>query len=626
MSGICGVYDYMGYRPADPTVLGAMMEAIRHRGPDGEGSLVDGGLGLGVRRLGVIDLAHGDQPVYCEDGGVGVVLDGTIYNYRQLTHDMEAKGHKFGTLSDTEVIAHLYEEYGDECVDRLRGAFSFALWDRRERKLFIARDRLGAKPLYYTLQGNRLVFGSEIKAILKDTYVQKAADLGALATFMALGYVPGPETAFKDIKALPPGYAMSCTADEGVRQWRYWDISITPHESQVSDSERTDQLLHLVRESIRLALTSDVPLGALLDGGISSGIVVAMMSDLLDEPVKTYAVGGSGDEAASELTQARMIAERYSTDHHEVLVGGEQLPEVTEKVIWHLDQPIGDPSVVSAFFVSELAAKDARAVLSGDGGDELFAVHARYASERRARLFRAVPAFIKRGIVTRLGRRAVLGQRMTALRALCQPSELDRLVSWHSVLGDGVMSALLSPELLRQIDLRAPQTAFAGALEQAENPDALSQMQQIDIKLGLPDALLLPGDRMSMASAVDLRLPLLDRALVEYAAALPRRAKARGREAGHIWRQLAAGLLPEEVVGRTEPCRGLPIGQWYRTAAREYVHDLLSPTAVGNRGLFVPEFITRLLDRHDRGKADNGQLIWSLVSVELWHRLFIDGN
>src|SRR5581483_8020919 len=381
MCGIAGVYEFSGARAVDGARVQAMLDAIAHRGPDDEGIHLADGLGIGNRRLSIIDLPGGHQPIANEDGSVVVVFNGEIYNYREIRERLSARGHVLRTAGDTEAIVHLYEDLGEDCVQELRGMFSFAVWDARRRRLFVARDRLGIKPLYYSVRDGQLLFGSEIKALLPYLDAPVRPDLDALAWFLLLKYVPAPATMFEGIRALPPGHALSVDRD-GVRVRRWWDLSFAPVSHDLDEREATARLRDLLKDAVSSHLVSDVPYGAFLSGGIDSSTVVALMSQVLDHPVKTFAVGFTGrGEEMSELPYARMVAERYETDHHEVMVGADDFIGLAEKVVWHLDQPIADDACLANYMVAELASRHVKMVLTGEGGDELFAGYARYAGE-----------------------------------------------------------------------------------------------------------------------------------------------------------------------------------------------------------------------------------------------------
>jgi asparagine synthase (glutamine-hydrolysing) len=627
MCGICGVHEYRHRRPVDQATLGDMLAVIRHRGPDDEGVLLDGEVGLGARRLSIIDLAGGRQPIANEDGTVVLACNGEIYNYRELTDRLRRRGHRFSTAVDTEVILHLYEEHGQDCVHHLRGMFAFALWDAGRRRLFLARDRLGIKPLYYALAGERLIFGSEIKAILRHPAVSARVDLEALSNFLSLKYVPAPQTLFDGILALPPGCTLSCDAAGPVVR-RYWDLSFAGRADRRADEATyAEQLEALLEDSVREHLMSDVPFGAFLSGGVDSSTIVALMSQFLDEPVKTFSVGFTGEGAAfSELPYARLVADRYQTDHHEVFVGARDLIDLSEKVIWHLDQPIADEAALANLMVAELAARHVKMVLTGEGGDELFAGYARYVGERFAWLARRAPAPVRSLALAASARLPGLRRPKIALFALCQPDEIARLTDWFPLFNREAKAALLSDDLRRALGGATADAVVARQLAGSDATDPLSRMLYLDTKLWLPDDLLARGDKMSMAASLEARVPLLDHRLVEFAASLPPDLKLRRLARKYLLKKVARRWLPGPVVDRKKQGFPMPMSLWFRGEARPFVRDHLSPSTVRRRGLFDPTYVERLLVEHEAGTADHGGLIWGLLGVELWHRLFLDAG
>ena len=626
MCGICGVYEYERAEPVDQQVLLDMLQVIRHRGPDDDGTYFDQGCALGMRRLSIIDLATGQQPIANEDGSVVLVFNGEIYNYPELTERLKGRGHRFRTSSDTEVIVHLYEELGERCVDELRGMFTFAVWDRPRRRLFLARDRLGIKPLYYADLDGRLVFGSEIKAILRHPGVSARADLQGLSDFLSLKYVPAPETMFSDVSALPPGHTLSCDRD-GVRLRRYWDLSFAPDpRGRRNEAEYAEELAALLRESVRIHLVSDVPFGAFLSGGVDSSTIVALMSQILEQPVKTYAVGfeGQGVEEFSELPYARLVAERYRTDHHEVFVRPEHMLELAEKVVWHLDQPIADEAALGNYMLAELAARDVKMVLTGEGGDELFAGYARYACEKFAETARRVPAPARALALAAARRLPGLRRPKIALFALCQTDEVTRLTNWFPLFNREMKAALLSDWLQRELNGTSTDRVFAEHLARTDATDPLHRMLYVDTKLWLVDDLLARGDKMSMAASLEARVPLLDHKLVEFAARVPSDLKVHGMTRKYLLKEVARRWLPDAIIDRKKQGFPMPMSVWFRNEARDFLRDLLAPGAIRRRQLFDPTYVATLLDEHDAGFADHGSLLWALLSVELWFRLFID--
>jgi asparagine synthase (glutamine-hydrolysing) len=624
MCGICGIYEYQNRVPLDRNVLENMLGVIRHRGPDDSGMHLDKDLALGMRRLSIIDLDGGKQPISSEDGKVVTVFNGEVYNYRELREQLQSRGHTLATASDTEVIVHLYEEFGEECVQHLRGMFGFAVWDARNRKLFVARDRLGIKPLYYMHAEGRLIFGSEIKAILEHPAVQTRLNPTALSNFLSLKYVPAPQTMFEGIYALPPGCSLTCDSN-GVKVRRYWDLSFANHrKTQCSEEACVEQLEALLRECVKLHLVSDVPFGAFLSGGLDSSTIVALMSQFLNEPVKTYSVGFEGDaEAFSELPYARMVAKRYQTDHREIFVHATDLVNLSEKVVWHLDQPIADDACLANFMVAELASRDVKMVLTGEGGDELFAGYARYAGERLSPVFQHLPRAAKSAALSASGCVPGLRRQKLALYALCQPDELSRLVNWFPLFNSETKQDLLSEDFKQSLNGSDAGDVFAEHLARTDAAEPLHRMLYVDTKLWLPDDLLARGDKTSMAASLEARVPLLDHKLVEFAASLPTHLKVKGLTRKYLLKKVGQAWLPPEIIKRKKKGFPMPMSVWFRNGARSFLRDALSPSALRRRGLFSPSFVEKLLSEHENGYADHGSILWGLLSVELWHRVFM---
>jgi len=626
MCGIAGVHERTGHGRIDAGVAWQMLDVIAHRGPDDEGLHVADRAALGARRLSIIDLAGGHQPIANEDGTVVAAYNGEIYNYKQLRERLRRSGHTLSTESDTEVLVHLYEELGEDCVHELDGMFAFAIWDERRQRLLLARDRLGIKPLYVFRDGARVVFGSEIKSLLCHPEVPSGIDLDALAAFLLLKYVPAPRTMFAGITALPPGHLL-VSDREGVRTRQWWDVSFRRTADPPTEREAAEELRALLEQAVRSHLVSDVPFGAFLSGGIDSSTVVALMAHELRHPVRTFAVGfqGAGEEL-SELPYARMVAERYETEHADVLVGAGDLVDRAADVVWHLDQPIADMACLPNLLVAELAAGHVKMVLTGEGGDELFAGYARYAGERFAPLFERIPRPIRRFALSVSGRSRRQSRPRIAIHALCQADERERIATWFPLMRPEARAELTVGELAAAVSRAVPRSLFMDTLGRTDAEDSISRMLYVDTKLWLPDDLLARGDKMSMAASLEARVPLLDHRLVEFAASLPPRLKVKGLTRKYLLRKVARGLLPQPILDRPKKGFPVPMGAWIRGGARDMCHDLLSPATVRQRGLLAPEAVAALLEEHDRGSADHGPVLWALMSVELWHRAFVDGR
>jgi asparagine synthase (glutamine-hydrolysing) len=625
MCGISGVID--NALPASQLlpIVQRMTAQMVHRGPDDDGFFVAHGVGLGMRRLSIIDLAGGKQPIANEDGSVVVVFNGEIYNYREIAERLAQRGHRLATASDTEVIVHLYEQYGDDCVDHLRGMFAFALWDARRRRLLVARDRLGVKPLYYTQRRGRLIFASEIKALLAHPAVHAEPNYEAISHYLSLKYAPAPLTMFAGIYSLPPAHTLVWETS-GVRVRPYWDLSYEPAPAgRKSADEYAEQLDELLTEAIRLRLRSDVPFGAFLSGGVDSSTVVAIMSRILSEPVKTFSVGFENrGKTASELPYARLAAKHLGTDHREILIGPQDLMDLAETVTWHLDQPIADQATLAVYMVSRLASQHVKMVLTGEGGDELFAGYARYSGERFSPWFGLLPQGMRRLAISAASRLPRLRREKLALYALCQEGEAARYANWFPLFNRDIKAALLGPGADCIMRPDSAEKLFAEHLARTDARQPLNRMLYVDNKLWLPDFLLLRGDKLSMANSLEAREPLLDHKLAEFAAALPPRMKLRGMTTKWLLKKVARKYLPGAIIDRKKEGFPIPISAWFRKEARPLVRDLLSPDGLRKRGLFDAGYVRTLVAQHESGFADHGAQLWGLMSLELWQRRFLD--
>jgi asparagine synthase (glutamine-hydrolysing) len=600
-----------------------MLDTIIHRGPDDDGRLVDHELAMGMRRLSIIDLVDGKQPMFDCSARYGIVFNGEIYNYRELQGDLESRGHKLSTHSDTEVIIHLFEEHGPECVHQLRGMFAFAIWDNRERELFIARDRLGIKPLYYTEAEGCLIFASEIKALLDHPAVGANLDHRSLSQYLSLKYVPAPNTMFAGIRSLEPGHSLYVRNGQAEIS-RYWDISFKKNKPIKTDEEYAEELLHLLRESVELRLRSDVPFGAFLSGGLDSSIIVALMAEVMEEPVKTFSVGFSQAGYQDELPYARQVADHFGCEHHSFEITARDFLDNVENVLWHMDQPISDHATVATYMLAKQARQHVKMVLTGEGGDELFAGYARYEGERFSSVSNVIPAPI--GQLIRSGVRLLPGLRRvkTAIDALTIKDEATRFANWFPMLSDDMKAELLTGSMA---ELRAgAANVFRDCLDRSDATDPLDRMLYTDSKLWLPDFLLLRGDKLTMANSLEARVPLLDHKLVEFAASLPTRMKLRGRTRKYLLKKAGSTLLPASIVNRKKQGFPIPIDHWLRNEARGLVNDMLCPRITRQRGLFDPGYVSKLVTDHESGNFNYSKEIWGLVSVEMWMQQFVDAN
>ena len=621
MCGIAGILSLSPTKDASAERLERMLASIFHRGPDEAGRLVDRELAMGMRRLSIIDLADGQQPIFNESGRYAVVFNGEIYNYRELRNDLIARGHTLKTHSDTEVIVHLYEECGEACLEQLRGMFGFAIWDNVRRELFVARDRLGIKPLYYTECDGDFVFGSEIKAILENPSVNPTMDLESLSLYLSLKYVPAPRTLFAGIHSLQPGHFLRISKGR-IEIKRYWDISFSKPERVLSEQEYADQLLELLRESTRLHLRSDVPFGAFLSGGVDSSTIVALMSEQLQSPVKTFSVGFGGEGIQDELPYAQQVANKFGCEHHTLKIKSDDFLRYAEDVLWHLDQPIADQATVATHMVAKLARQHVKMVLTGEGGDELFAGYARYSGERYSKWFSRLPSSIAKGMRTATATLPGLRRGKIAMGALTIKDEATRFANWFPMFGDDAKQQLLIGQS-ESVQAGAA-SVFSSQLANCDARSPLDRMLYADSKLWLPDYLLLRGDKLTMANSLEARVPLLDHKLVEFAARLPASMKLRGSQRKYLLKKVARRLLPAEIIDRKKQGFPIPIERWLRKEARPMMQDLLSTETLNRRGLFNVPFVERLVREHVSGYSDHSTKLWGLMSIEMWTRKFIE--
>lgn len=625
MCGIAG-QARAGGEPVPEALLNHMCEAIVHRGPDSRGIHRAPGVGLGIQRLRVIDLVTGDQPISSENGAVTVVLNGEIYNYRELRRDLEQRGHSFSTHTDTEVIVHLYEEKGPELVHDLHGMFGFAVWDRERRRLVVARDRLGKKPLYYSLRDGTLTFASELNAVMRDPAVPDDIDLQALDAYLALRYVPHPLSIYSAVRKLPPAGRLIWD-DGSVRIDRYWRLSYRPKQGPKDVAEFGEAVREAVRRATRRRLISDVPLGAFLSGGIDSSAVVAAMAEASPEPVKTFSIGFVTSRSEfNELPYARVVAKMFGTDHHEEMVEPDVV-EMLPRVVRAFGEPFADPTALPTFRLSELTRRHVTVALTGDGGDEAFAGYDRYAANLLLARFDRLPRSLRRG-TARLGSHIpsdpVINSTRSRLRRLAGGLPLDpsdRYLAYTRGFDEGVDRAqVYTPEVGAQVGEGWVDSAVRSAWENADADELLDEMLATDSELYLPGDLLAKLDISSMHYSLEARSPLLDHEVMELAASAPPELKLRGREKKVGLRAALRGWVPDEILDRPKRGFELPVADWLRGDLGAFARDVLLDPQTQQRGLLNPAYASDLLKRHGEGRADNSRQIWTLLALELWQR------
>jgi asparagine synthase (glutamine-hydrolysing) len=603
-----------------------MTDTLVHRGPDDEGFYLSGSLGLGHRRLSIIDLEGGHQPIANEDQTVWVVFNGEIYNFGDLHEELINKGHVFKTRSDTETIVHLYEEEGENCFQRLRGMFAIAIWDARNRKLILARDRVGKKPLFYFYDGARVAFASEMKAILKVPGVPREIDIQAVSDYFSFLYIPTPKSIFKNICKVRPGHYV-VVSDRGIREAQYWDISFA-QKVGLTEKQWGERVLEAYREAVRLRLMSEVPLGAFLSGGIDSSSVVALMAGLINGPVTTCAIGFMEKEF-NELDYARVIASQFKTEHYEEIVQPDAVG-IVEKLAWHYDEPFADSSAIPTYYVSKVAREHVTVALSGDGGDENFAGYRRYYFDRRENAVRALlPGAIRQpifGTLAALYPKADWAPRIFRGKATLENlsrSPIEGYFRSISAVQAELKDQVLHPDVVRELSGYASVDVLREHYDRADTDDPLSRIQYLDIKTYLTDDILVKVDRASMAHSLEVRAPLLDHKLMELVASIPASLKLRGRNGKYILKKALAKILPDAVVHRKKMGFAVPLARWFRTDLKELAHSVIFSR--DHDGLLNESTIQRVWHEHQSGLRDRSTELWTVLMFRLWQRQFL-GN
>jgi asparagine synthase (glutamine-hydrolysing) len=627
MCGITGLRYFDDDRPVRRQEIAAMCAVLRHRGPDDEGIYLDGSFGMGIRRLAVIDLLTGHAPLSNEDGSVWVVQNGEIYNFPELRGQLERRGHRFRSSCDTEVIAHLYEEEGPACVRSLRGMYALALWDEKHKTLLLARDRLGIKPLYYACDGKRLLFGSELKPLL-TAGLEPRLDLQALHDYLSLSYVPAPSAIFRGVRKLPPGHLLLCQ-DGQVRVERYWQVS-QPSAGPWDGDETalTDELYGLLCDAVRSHLTSDVPLGVFLSGGMDSSAVVALMREVSGGPIKTFSVGFP-EKSFNELEQARLVARRFATDHHELIVTA-KAAEIVPQLAHYFDEPFGDSSALPVYYLSRFARQSITVALSGDGGDEVFAGYETYAAYRWAEAYKRLPRLLGERIVPAVVRRLPVSHKRLSLDYKAKRFVEGALLPPD--LGHFTWKRIFSEEAKRQLyregrdSLQATARIYRDHFASCGTEAVLDRLLRVDLSVGLPDDMLVKVDRMSMAHSLEVRVPLLDHPVVEFMAALPHTVKMRGWRKKYLLKKAMAGKLPDHILHGKKKGFNVPIPSWLLQDLRELVHDTLAPGRLRESGLWDPAVVASMIREHEERRRDWSRNIWCLLIFQLWYDTYMNGR
>lgn len=627
MCGIYGTVSLNGEIELGSNSLSRMARVLRHRGPDDEGCFIDSGVALGMRRLSIIDLAGGHQPISNEDRTIWVVCNGEIYNFPILRRELEKNGHVFHSSSDTEVIVHLYEQEGLNFVKKLRGMFALALWDTRKRRLIIARDRVGEKPLYFYKDRERLIFASEVKSILECNGIPRRVNSRALHNYCALGYVPAPLTMFDGIEKLLPGHLLVVEHGE-ISIKSYWDISFERPEER-PEGEWIELLRDKLLECVRAQLVSDVPLGAFLSGGIDSSTIVAAMARNTGRQVNTYSIGfEDGDRFYDELPYARMIANAYGTNHHEIIVRPD-VCQLLPRLIWHMDEPVADSAMMTTYLVATLARESVTVILSGVGGDELFGGYRRYLGDSVGRYYQRLPGLLRRKFLPFLfsclpqDRHSRLANYARLAHSYIRSANSDAARGYEdfiTVFSPDVLAELLKFQIEGQSLVLEE---YSSRCQKAEN---LHRSMYTDIKSSLPDDLLLLTDKMTMAASIECRAPLLDHEMIELTARMPARLKVNGFALKYLFKKAVAGWLPKPILHRRKRGFGAPVGSWFRDQLAPLVEDCLSSEQVRRRGFFNPLVVQQILESHRRRKTDHTDHLLTLVCFEIWCRKFLDSG
>lgn len=627
MCGICGKFNFDRENRVSPVLLKSMADAMVHRGPDDEGFYTSGSVGLGFRRLSIIDLAGGHQPLSNETGTIWIVFNGEIYNYQDLHAELVAKGHIFKTKSDTEVIVHLYEEYGTDCVQKMRGMFAFAIWDSGSKTLFLARDRVGIKPLYYYVAKDFVSFASEMKAILADPAVLRQVDPQIIDKFLTYYYVPGDRTLLRNLLKLEPGHTLTIR-DGKVETRQYWDLDFTPRDDRRSAREYEEQLLELLEQTVRLHMISDVPVGFLLSGGFDSTAMLSLASKKTDKPISTYTVGFSSPDVVDERPFARLAAKRFGSEHYEITMSSSEFVDFLPEYVWHMEEPVVEPPAVALFYVSKLASSYVKVLISGEGGDEAFAGYENFRNIYWfERIKRAVgplrnPAAKLMSLMGKTIHSRILSKYSPLLTENFTDYYLSRTSNPFHYFNRSA-NDLYSAGMMTQISKSKSVETVRKHLDRATDFGVLEKMLYVDTKTWLPDDLLIKADKMTMANSVELRVPFLDHKVLEFAAGLPRIQKVRGWKMKYLAKRALRRHVPEEILNRKKAGFPVPYATWLRNSLRARVEEVLLDPVATSRGYFEKKTIESLISRNQAGEGYDKE-VFALITLELWHRSFAD--
>ncbi len=627
MCGILGIYSNQSLHH-DNDSFNSALKLLEHRGPDSSGIYSDKYAMLGHTRLSIIDLESGNQPFISDDGNLALVYNGEVYNFNDIKRDLEKKGHRFITRCDTEVILHAYQEYGNSCVEFFNGMFAFAIHDKKKKSIFIARDRLGVKPLYYSIKDNKLFFSSEIKPLLK-LGIDKSLNVRALHNYLTLSYIPTEDTLFSNILKLPPGCRMTCDSSFIISIEKYWELK--ERVIDMTEKECVEELKDRFTAAVDKRLIADVPLGVFLSGGIDSSAIVGVMSELLGKKVKTFSIG-FGDESYNELKYSRIIAERFNTDHYEHTVEPDAF-SILPKIIRHIEEPLADASVIPTYYLCEMARKNVTVALSGEGGDETFGGYTRYFWDPKAEIYQKIPRFIRELLIETVTSRFPDGEKSGFKDALRRIKKFtahaslpasERYLSWFSLFNEIEKRDIYTDDFAEKTTGYKTIDIFTKYMGMISGRDPVKRCQYNDINTMLLDDLLLKVDKLSMAHSLEVRVPFLDHELLDFSFNLGHSIKIKGKRSKYLLKKWLADFLPTEIVNRGKKGFEVPIGSWFRGELWSYANDLLMSSKAKGRGFFRPEAVQGYLHQHKSGRRVFSNQIFALIVLELWMNEFVD--